>query len=253
MIGPDATVTLDFALARLAGVIDKLVVYPENMHRNLDRLGGLVHSQRVLLALTQKGVSREDAYRSVQRNAMKAWRGEGDFLTLLKADPDVAKALCAEASSRTCSTSAITSSMSTRSSTGCSARIDATRLEPTSASPRILVFDSGPRRADGAARDRARAARCGSFVYVADDAFFPYGAHEEPTLIAPRRAADRRADRRRTRRTSWSSPATPPRRWCCRTCASAIACRSSAPCRRSSRPAPARTASASRCSAPRRP
>ena len=89
MIGPDATVTLDFALARLTNVIDKLVVYPENMQKNLDRLGGLVHSQRVLLALTQKGASREDAYRLVQRNAMPVWRGEGDFLTLLKADADV--------------------------------------------------------------------------------------------------------------------------------------------------------------------
>ncbi len=93
MIGPDATITLDFALARLAGVVDKLVVYPENMKKNLDRLGGLIHSQRVLLALTQKGVSREDAYTLVQRNAMPVWRGEGDFLTLLKADPEVAKAL----------------------------------------------------------------------------------------------------------------------------------------------------------------
>jgi adenylosuccinate lyase len=89
MIGPDATVTLDFALNRLAGVIDKLVVYPENMQKNLDRLGGLVHSQRVLIALTQKGVAREDAYRLVQRNAMKVWNGEGDFLSFLKADPDV--------------------------------------------------------------------------------------------------------------------------------------------------------------------
>jgi adenylosuccinate lyase len=89
MIGPDATVTLDFALARLAGIIDKLIVYPDAMRRNLDRLGGLVHSQRVLLALTQKGVAREDAYRMVQRNAMKAWRGGGDFLKLLKADKDV--------------------------------------------------------------------------------------------------------------------------------------------------------------------
>jgi adenylosuccinate lyase len=89
MIGPDATVTLDFALARLTGLIDKLVVYPENMQRNLDRLGGLVHSQRVLIALTQKGASREDAYRLVQRNAMKVWSGEGDFLSLLKADPEV--------------------------------------------------------------------------------------------------------------------------------------------------------------------
>src|SRR5215217_3947077 len=93
MIGPDATVTLDFALARLTGVVDKLVVYPETMARNLDRLGGLVHSQRVMLALTQKGLSREDAYRLVQRNAMPVWRGEGDFLSLLKADPDVVRAL----------------------------------------------------------------------------------------------------------------------------------------------------------------
>lgn len=95
MIGPDATVTLDFALARLTGVIDKLLIYPENMQKNLDLLGGLVHSQRVLLALTQKGVSREDSYSLVQRNAMPVWRGEGDFLTLLKADPDVSKALTA--------------------------------------------------------------------------------------------------------------------------------------------------------------
>ena len=93
MIGPDATITLDFALARLTGVVDKLLVYPENMRKNLDRLGGLVHSQRVLLALTQKGVSREDAYRLVQRNAMPVWRGEGDFLTLLKADPEVTQRL----------------------------------------------------------------------------------------------------------------------------------------------------------------
>ena len=93
MIGPDATITLDFALARLTGVIEKLVVYPENMMKNLDRLGGLVHSQRVMLALTQKGVSREDAYRLVQRNAMPVWRGEGDFLTLLKADKEVTAAM----------------------------------------------------------------------------------------------------------------------------------------------------------------
>ena len=89
MTGPDATVTLDFALARLAGIVDKLIVYPDNMQRNLDRLGGLVHSQRVLLALTQKGVTREDAYRLVQRNAMKAWAGEGDLLSLLTADKEV--------------------------------------------------------------------------------------------------------------------------------------------------------------------
>ncbi len=92
-IAPDATITLDFALARLTGVIDKLIVYPENMKKNLDRLGGLIHSQRVLLALTQKGVSREDAYAFVQRNAMPVWRGQGDFLTLLKADKDVRAAL----------------------------------------------------------------------------------------------------------------------------------------------------------------
>jgi adenylosuccinate lyase len=93
MIGPDATVTLDFALVRLTGVIEKLVVYPENMQKNLDKLGGLVHSQRVLLALTQKGVSREDAYTLVQRNAMPVWRGEGEFRALLGADPDVSAKL----------------------------------------------------------------------------------------------------------------------------------------------------------------
>jgi adenylosuccinate lyase len=93
MMGPDATVTLDFALVRLAGLIDKLLVYPANMQKNLDRLGGLVHSQRVLLALTQKGASREDSYKLVQRNAMPVWRGEGDFLQLLKKDADVKKYL----------------------------------------------------------------------------------------------------------------------------------------------------------------
>ena len=97
MIGPDATVTLDFALARLTGVVDKLLVYPANMRKNLDRLGGLVHSQRVLLALTQGGVSREDSYRLVQRNAMRVWRGEGDFLEFLKADPEVTAVLPPEA------------------------------------------------------------------------------------------------------------------------------------------------------------
>jgi adenylosuccinate lyase len=95
MIGPDATVTLDFALARMAGVIENLVVYPENMRKNLDRLGGLVHSQRVLLALVDKGLAREDAYRLVQRNAMRVWQEGDDFLALLKADPDVSKALTA--------------------------------------------------------------------------------------------------------------------------------------------------------------
>ena len=94
MIGPDATVTLDFALARLAGVIDKLVVYPENMQKNLDRLGGLHNSQRVLLALTQAGASREDAYALVQRNAMKVWEDGRRLPRLLKADTDVTREGC---------------------------------------------------------------------------------------------------------------------------------------------------------------
>ncbi len=90
-IGPDATITLDFALARLTEVMDKLLVYPKRMQRNLDRMGGLVHSQRVLLALTQAGVSREDSYAIVQRNAMKVWESDGalSLLDLLKADPAV--------------------------------------------------------------------------------------------------------------------------------------------------------------------
>ena len=96
-IGPDATIHLDFALNRLAGVIENLVIYPARMRENLDRLGGLVHSQRVLLALTQAGVSREDSYRLVQRNAMPAWRGEGAFLDNLKADKEVAAKLSAAA------------------------------------------------------------------------------------------------------------------------------------------------------------
>jgi len=92
-IGPDASIHLDFALRRLASVMERLVIYPENMERNLDRLGGLVHSQRVMLALTQNNVSREDAYAAVQGNAMKVWRGEGRFLEFLKADPVVSGAL----------------------------------------------------------------------------------------------------------------------------------------------------------------
>ena len=92
-IGPDATVTLDFALARLTGVIEKLVVYPETMLRNMNRFRGLIHSQRVLLALTQKGVSREDAYRLVQRNAMKVWEAGADFQEELLADREVRAAL----------------------------------------------------------------------------------------------------------------------------------------------------------------
>ncbi|UVO54027.1 adenylosuccinate lyase [Sphingomonas sp. SUN039] len=91
-IGPDATITLDFALARLTGVVDKLLVYPVRMQKNLDRMGGLVHSQRVLLALTQAGMSREDAYKAVQRNAMQVWESDGalSLMELLKADADVA-------------------------------------------------------------------------------------------------------------------------------------------------------------------
>src|SRR5579862_4536915 len=95
-IGPDATITLDFALARMAGVVEKLVVYPKRMQENLDKTHGLVHSQRVMLALTQKGVSREDSYRLVQKNAMRTWNGEGALLDLLKADPEVTKALPAK-------------------------------------------------------------------------------------------------------------------------------------------------------------
>lgn len=95
-IGPDATVHLDFALHRLANVIDNLVVYPERMQENMDRLGGLIFSQRVLLALTQAGASREEAYSLVQRNAMPAWRGEGAFLDNLKADKDVTSRLSAD-------------------------------------------------------------------------------------------------------------------------------------------------------------
>ena len=96
-IGPDATITLDFALGRLTGVIDKLLIYPERMQKNLDRMGGLVHSQRVLLALTQAGISREDSYRIVQRNAMKVWESDGaeSLMELLKADPDVAAKMTA--------------------------------------------------------------------------------------------------------------------------------------------------------------
>jgi adenylosuccinate lyase len=92
-IAPDTTVHLDFALRRLAGVVERLVVYPKNMARNLEHLHGLVHSSRVLLALTQKGVSREDAYVFVQRNAMRVWRGEGELIDLLRADADVAAAM----------------------------------------------------------------------------------------------------------------------------------------------------------------
>jgi len=95
-IAPDATVHLDFALRRMASLMERLNIYPENMAKNLERLGGLVHSQRVLLGLTQKGMAREDAYAAVQRNAMKVWRGEGRFLDFLNADPEVSKRMSAE-------------------------------------------------------------------------------------------------------------------------------------------------------------
>jgi len=96
VFGPDATITLDFALMRLAGMIDKLLVYPDDMQKNLDRYGGLVHSQRVLLALTQAGLSREDSYQAVQRNAMKVWLEGADFLTELKKDKAVAERIAAK-------------------------------------------------------------------------------------------------------------------------------------------------------------
>ncbi|WP_086734760.1 adenylosuccinate lyase [Erythrobacter colymbi] len=97
-IGPDATITLDFALARLTGVVEKLLVYPARMEKNLNRMGGLIHSQRVLLALTQAGLTRDESYRLVQRNAMKVWESDGELslLDLLKADPDVTAALTAQ-------------------------------------------------------------------------------------------------------------------------------------------------------------
>ena len=96
MIGPDSTITLDFALARLTSVVDKLVVYPENMEANMNKFRGLVHSQRVLLALTQKGASREDAYKLVQRNAMKVWEQGADFMQELLNDPEVIAHLSAD-------------------------------------------------------------------------------------------------------------------------------------------------------------
>jgi adenylosuccinate lyase len=97
-IGPDATITLDFALARLTGVVEKLLVYPARMEKNMNRMGGLIHSQRVLLALTQAGLTRDESYRLVQRNAMKVWESDGalSLLDLLKADPDVTAALTPE-------------------------------------------------------------------------------------------------------------------------------------------------------------
>ena len=141
MIGPDATVTLDFALARLTGVIDKLVVYPDTMLRNMNRFRGLIHSQRVLLALTQKGVSREDAYALVQRNAMKVWEAGADFRPSSRPTRRCGRR-SPRPRSRRSSTSATTPSMSTRSSPASSARRDHREI-PYPASHPPLAF---PRR-----------------------------------------------------------------------------------------------------------
>ena len=147
MIGPDATGTLDFALTRLASIVDKLVVYPANMQKNLDLLGGLVHSQRVMIALTQKGVAREEAYALVQRSAMKVWQGEGDFL---RSSPPTrtSASISARRSSRRISTSTITSGTSTPSSSACSAR-------PPDLSGRHLAVRAGA-LTPGCARTPAR-------------------------------------------------------------------------------------------------
>ena len=120
-IGPDATITLDFALARMTGVIEKLVVYPKRMQENLDKTQGLVHSQRVLLALTQAGLPREDAYRLVQKNAMRAWNGEGRSADPAESRSGSVGKGCRRQNWRPCSISAITSNRWTRFSPGCSA------------------------------------------------------------------------------------------------------------------------------------
>ena len=135
MIGPDATVTLDFALNRLAGLIEKLLVYPQNMQKNLDRLGGLVHSQRLLIALTQKGASREDAYKFVQRNAMPVWRGEGDFLDAAEKRRRREEISHRTPKSPSSSTSAITSSTSIPSSGGCSEQLTSPSLRAERSNP----------------------------------------------------------------------------------------------------------------------
>ena len=177
MIGPDATVTLDFALARMASIIDKLIVYPATMQKNLDKLGGLIHSQRVLIALTQKGVAREDAYRLVQRNAMKVWSGdEQRFPRAAEGRQGRAREAFATRSSRPISTSITTSSTSTPSSSACSGAPE------LAGAPTIVVFDSG---LGGLTvfREVAAARPDAHFVYVADDAAFPYGEMPEEALI----------------------------------------------------------------------
>ena len=150
-IGPDATITLDFALARLTSVIDKLLVYPERMQKNLDRMGGLVHSQRVLLALTQAGLSREDSYALVQRNAMKVWEVDGELslLDLLKADPEVTAKLVATQLEELFDLG-YHLRRSTRSSSGCSAENRAR----SSLAGSLLVLR--PRLANGLSRANLR-------------------------------------------------------------------------------------------------
>ena len=183
MIGPDATATLDFALARLAGIIDKLVVYPDTMQKNLDRLGGLVHSQRVLIALTQKGVAREEAYRLVQRNAMKVWGGESDFLSLLKADKDVRKHFergRAQSQFRSrLSLQARRHDLRPRVRQGGLRPAGARRERPTSARLRFR-----PGRAHGLSRGRGRAAARPLCSMSPTTRFFPTAAATKRALIA---------------------------------------------------------------------
>ena len=182
MIGPDATVTLDFALARLAAIIDKLVVYPATMQKNLDRLGGLIHSQRVMIALTQKGVAREDAYRLVQRNAMKVWSGESAISCRCSRPTRTCARSSPTRSSRPISTSTIISSTSTRSSSGCLARPKSSRRAWRKLRPFLFSI---PALAVSRCFARSRAARPDArFVYVADDAGFPYGESRRTRLIA---------------------------------------------------------------------
>ena len=145
-IGPDATITLDFALARLTGVVDKLLVYPERMQKNLDRMGGLVHSQRVLLALTQAGLSREDSYALVQRNAMKVWEF-GRRAVAARPAQGRPRGLASVIGRRTrapCSTSTITSSTSTRSSPGCSVPKAEAQVQPAAIPARTFARLADP-------------------------------------------------------------------------------------------------------------
>ena len=242
MIGPDATVTLDFALARLAGLIDKLVVYPDTMQKNLDKLGGLIHSQRVLIALTQKGVAREDAYRLVQRNAMKVWDGEKRF-------PGAAQGRQGRA--RQAQRQGDRGQFRPRPPFQArryhlQARVRR-RLTPCAMPPRPS-WSSIPASAGSRCSARSpRRAPTRAYVYVADDAGFPYGNQ-------PEGRADRAHPRRRrqgdcgTRARSGGGGLQHRLDDGARRIARALfRCPSSAPCRRSSRPARSRRASASRC------